>query len=124
MSVGEENDAGAGTTFVVGSLVLVAGITLLALVVMVLSRTHYCGENNPYGSGSTVWDACNLFGDFGVYVPLFAPPALVTAGGALAVDRERWRPLVIGCGLALIVLAVPALVLVIAATIQGPGQTG
>lgn len=111
----ENGDDALDAPFIAVSMALIVGSVALAAIVMVASRTHYCGENNPYGLGSTVGDACSLFGDFGgVYLPVLGPPLLVAAGGVVAAGRGRWRPLLIGVGLALLLMAIPVLVLVIA----------
>ena len=114
--VNDENDEDTlDGPFIAVSMALIVGSVVLAAIVTVASRTHYCGENNPYGLGSTVGDACSVFGDFGgVYLPVLGPPLLVAVGGVLAAGRGRWRPLLIGLGLALLLMAIPVFVLVIA----------
>ena len=92
----EESYPAANRSILVVSLILVLIAMVGSFVVVAVTSMTYCGENNSYADISAVTNACRNVPDVLFWLWIFAPPVLTIIAGAVALDRNRWRPLVVG----------------------------
>ena len=100
----------SGSILVV-SLMLVFVSMVGSFAVAAATQITFCGENNRYADVSAVSNACRNFPEALFWLWIAGPPVLAVVAGAVAVDRDRWRPLAVGFGLAALVSLGPAIVI-------------